>query len=139
MKSVPDFIEGHESSDDILILGQCPSSKTKPFKNGTFARLSKWLEVVDVHAFAFHNVIPHMVNSYDIKDVDEAALMKAVKGKKIIIALGGFVSKVCTKYGIDHYKIDHPSPRNRNLNDPLYEINMLLDLKEYLLAEHNHI
>ena len=69
MKSVPDFIEGHRSSKDILILGQCPSSNTKPNKNGTYSRLCKWLESVDVHAFAFHNVIPDKINSYDIKDV----------------------------------------------------------------------
>jgi hypothetical protein len=31
-----------------------------------------------------------------------------------------FVERVCNKYNIPHYKIDHPSPRNRNLNDPKY-------------------
>ena len=132
MKSVPDFIEGHKPSGDILILGQCPSSNTKPNKNGTYSRLSKWLEVVDVHAFAFHNVIPDKINSYDIKDVQYRKLHAVTHGRKKIIALGGFVERVCKKYNIPHYKIDHPSPRNRNLNDPKYEQQMLKRLRDYL-------
>jgi hypothetical protein len=132
MKSVPDFIEGYRSSNDILILGQCPSSNTKPNKNGTYSRLCKWLESVDVHAFAFHNVIPDKINSYDIKDVQYKKLYTVTHGRKKIIALGGFVERVCKKYNIPHYKIDHPSPRNRNLNDPKYEQQMLKRLRDYL-------
>ena len=132
MKSVPDFIEGHKSSNDILILGQCPSSNTKPNKNGTYSRLCKWLESVDVHAFAFHNVIPDKINSYDIKDVQVKKLQAVTHGRKKIIALGGFVERVCKKHGIPYYKIDHPSPRNRNLNDPKYEEQMLKRLRDYL-------
>jgi len=128
MKSVPDFIEGHKTSNDILILGQCPSSKTKPFKNGTFARLSKWLDYAEINEWSFHNVIPNKINSYDMNDVDSEALLKAVEGKSLIIALGGFVSKVC-KYDISHVSIDHPSPRNRNLNDPKYEKALMEKLK----------
>lgn len=132
MKSVPDFIEGYKSSNDILILGQCPSSNTKPNKNGTYSRLCKWLEAVDVHAFAFHNVIPDKINSYDIKDVQVKKLYAVTHGRRKIIALGGFVERVCKKHGISYYKIDHPSPRNRNLNDPKYEEQMLKRLRDYL-------
>jgi hypothetical protein len=129
---VPDFIEGYKSSNDILILGQCPSSNTKPNKNGTYSRLCKWLESVNVHAFAFHNVIPDKINSYDIKDVQVKKLYSVTQGRKKIIALGGFVERVCKKHGIPYYKIDHPSPRNRNLNDPKYEEQMLKRLRDYL-------
>jgi uracil-DNA glycosylase len=132
MKSVPDFIEGHQTSNDILILGQCPSSKTKPFKNGTFARLKHWMDGIGIYEWSFHNIIPNKINSTDMNDVDVDALKAATKGKKVIIALGGFVSKACAKHKVAHYKIDHPSPRNRNLNDPEYEIKMLLDLKEHI-------
>lgn len=132
MKSVLDFLEGHGTSDELLILGQCPSTNVKPLANGTYARLMKWCDEVGISMFAFHNVIPNKINSYDIKDVDEDALYNAVQGKKVIIALGGFVEKVCKKYQIECYKIDHPSPRNRNLNDPKYEKKMLKQLKKYL-------
>lgn len=131
MKSVKDFIEV-PSSEDVIILGQCPSTKTQPFTNGTFARLKKWTDAVDLREWDFHNVIPNKINSYDMKDVDVDALLAAVQGKKTIIALGGFVSRVCAKYHITHYKIDHPSPRNRNLNDPDYEKQMLEQLKRHL-------
>jgi hypothetical protein len=132
MKSVLDFLEGHGTSNELLILGQCPSSNTKPLKNGTYNRLMNWCDFVGISMFSFHNVIPNKINSYDINDVDEDALYEAVQDKTIIIALGGFVERVCKKYKIDCYKIDHPSPRNRNLNDPHYEQQMLKNLKKYL-------
>ena len=132
MKSVLDFLEGHQLSEDIIILGQCPSSKITPSINGTFSRLKKWMTTVGIREWDFHNVIPHKINSYDINDVDVDALYKAVEGKGVIIALGGFVQKVCKKYAIDNYKIDHPSPRNRNLNSMEYEAQMLHKLKEHL-------
>jgi hypothetical protein len=133
MKSVTDFITDHKPSDDIIVLGQCPSSKTQPFKNGTFARLKRWMDGVGAPEWTFHNVIPNKINSNDLNDVDIDALKAAVKGKKLVIALGGFVSKACIKHNITHYKIDHPSPRNRNLNDPEYEIKMMLDLMEQIV------
>ena len=132
IKSVLDFLEDHKLSEDIIVLGQCPSTKVTPTANGTFQRLKRWMTNVGVEAWDFHNVIPHKVNSYDIKDVNVDALHKAVEGKGVVISLGGFVQKVCNKYGIDNYKIDHPSPRNRNLNSMEYEANMLHKLKEYL-------
>lgn len=137
MKSVLDFLDGHGSSNELLILGQCPSSNTKPLKNGTYDRLMKWCNEVNISMFAFHNVIPNKINSYDINDVDEDALYEAVQGKTTIIVLGGFVERVCKKYKIDCYKIDHPSPRNRNLNDPKYEKQMLKKLKKYLDDNRN--
>lgn len=137
-KSVPDFIPGHKSSDDILVLGQCPSSNIKQTKNGTFSKLRGWMEWVGEPAWAFHNVIPNKINSYNMSDVDTDKLESVVRNKKVIIALGGFVSRVCTKYGISHIKIDHPSPRNRNLNSIEYEIAMLQRL-QHDIAEHKDL
>lgn len=132
MKSVLDFLQGHELSEDIIVLGQCPSSKITPTANGTFNRLKKWMTTVGVRDWDFHNVIPNKINSYDINDVDVDALYAACEGKGVVISLGGFVQKVCKKYAIDNYKIDHPSPRNRNLNSMEYEANMLHGLKEHI-------
>ena len=129
MKSVIDFLPNHDTSGDILVLGQCPSTKVTPSKNGTFVRLKGWMDWVEEPAWAFHNVIPNVVNSYSMRDVDDLALFDAIRGKKVIIALGGFVSRVCKRYGIYHIKIDHPSPRNRNLNSLEYEMAMLTTLR----------
>jgi len=131
MKSVTDFLPYHRPSDEVIVLGQCPSSKTTPFKNGTFARLKDWMDTVGLYEWSFHNVIPNKINSYKMSDVDVDALLTETQGK-VVIALGGFVSKVCDKYDIPHYKIDHPSPRNRNLNSKAYEVGMLLRLQTFL-------
>jgi len=136
-RDVLDFLPGHDTNSDIIVLGQCPSSKTTPSVNGTFARLKKWMDYVGVEAWDFHNVIPHKINSYDLKDVDKTALIIAVQDKKVVISLGGFVERACKKYSIDTYKIDHPSPRNRNLNSKDYELAMLESLKQYLY-DRNH-
>lgn len=135
MKSVIDFLPGHNTESDIVVLGQCPSTKVTPSKNGTFARLKGWMDYVHEPAWAFHNIIPNKINSYDINDVDELALTEAIYRKKVIIALGGFVSRVLKRYGVIHIKIDHPSPRNRNLNSFEYEITMLLEL-QFAIAAH---
>lgn len=137
MKSVADFVPT-SLLGDIVILGQCPSTNTKPRVGSTYYRLLNWCETVGIEEFAFHNVIPDRINSYDIKDVDEKKLRKAVKDRKIIIALGGFVERACKKHKIDCYKIDHPSPRNRNLNDAKYERDMLKKLKAYLDEHRNN-
>lgn len=49
-----------------------------------------------------------------------------------VLALGGFVSRVLIKAGIDHIQLPHPSPRNRLFNDPTYEKEMLTWLKREL-------
>ena len=128
---VPDFIPGHVGHPDYLIIGLSPSSKVKPFKNGTFARLLVWTETVDLPQWDFCNIL-HEVNCYDIKKIDVEELRKKCSNRKKIIALGNIVSRALDKYNITHYKIDHPSPRNRNLNDREYELAMLVRLKEYL-------
>jgi hypothetical protein len=132
MKNVLNFLKDHEVSEDIIILGQCPSSRTEPFKNGTFDRLKKWCDEVGLDSWDFHNVIPDKINSYSIKDVNSDLLITRTKNKKKVIALGSFVSRVCTKYKIDHFKIDHPSPRNRNLNSKDYERAMIERFKIYV-------
>ena len=48
MKNVLNFLEDHVISDEVIILGQCPSSKTQPFKNGTFARQKPQMTVMIV-------------------------------------------------------------------------------------------
>jgi len=137
MVSVTEFLNLRDDSD-VLILGQCPSTNTKPKANGTYNRLKSWCDGVGIESFSFHNVIPNKVNSYDINDVDVAALKQAVNGRRMIIALGGFVERVCKKHGITCYKIDHPSPRNRNLNSAKYEHDMLDRLRGYVDANRTN-
>ena len=130
-REIPEFLPNHTIDPDYLVVGLSPSSKKKLFKNGTFARLLTWFNAVNMPAWDFFNIIT-VDNSTDISLCDENRIKTKCENRKKIIALGGTVSRVLTKYKIDHYKIDHPSPRNRNLNDKEYEKQMLIKLKEYI-------
>jgi hypothetical protein len=132
LKSVTDFLPDHIGSRDVLVLGLCPSSKTKPFKGATFTKVQEWMNTAGVPHWDFHNIIPHVANSTSTKDIDWELLKKKLQERKVVIALGTFVSGVLTRAGIEHIKIDHPSPRNRNFNDPAYEPEMLKRLKKEL-------
>ena len=133
IKQVSDFIpESIDVNSEILFVGISPSSNTSPFKNGTFDRLKKWADTVGLEKFDFCNVIPDVVNGMDMTLVDFDSLILRCEGKKKIVALGGFVARVLLSSNITHMKIDHPSPRNRNLNSVEYEEEMIVRLKEYL-------
>lgn len=135
MTRVKDFVPDHVESKDVIVIGISPAKrkvKNKAHSNGTLIRLDGWMKAVGQREWSFHNVIPDVDGSADMRDVDEAALLRAVKGKTIVISLGSFVERVCKKYAIDNFKIDHPSPRNRKFNDPSYEQKMLSSLREFL-------
>jgi hypothetical protein len=55
-----------------------------------------------------------------------------VDGYDKVLALGNFVSSVLNKIEVNHFKLPHPSPRNRLLNDKDYERSMLFACKQYL-------
>lgn len=133
MTVVTDFIADHVSSKDVIVIGMSPAPvNRKPFANCTLLRLDRWMKQAGQPEWSFHNAIPDIPGSFDMKDVDVPALMKAVKGKKTVIALGSFVERVCKKHQIDSFKVDHPSPRNRNFNDPSYESQMVERLRQFL-------
>ena len=127
-----DFIHDHKRSDEIIFIGICPSSKTEPFSNGSFNTLKRWCNSAGIYEWDFHNVIPDKINSLDIADVDCHLLLEKTSNKQVVVALGGFVSRVLKKYSIHHIMIDHPSPRNRNLNDSQRHQDIIQKLKDIL-------
>jgi len=140
LKSVPDFIPGHVGHRDVLVLGMNPSSNKKPIKNGTFVRLQDWMNRAGVPHWDFHNVVPGKTGEVTREDVEWDLLKEQVDGRKVIICLGTFVSRVMAILKSMQYplndtviiSVDHPSPRNRNFNDPAYEPEMLERLKKEL-------
>jgi hypothetical protein len=134
MNTVNEFMpKGYTPGADVLVLGMSPSKHSdKPRKNGTCNTLATWMRIVGCHEWDFYNVIPHTVNSTSMSDVDPIELLYTTQNRVKIVALGGFVSRVCNKYNVPHYRIDHPSPRNRNFNDPNYQARMLAGLDRYL-------
>lgn len=116
-----------------------PSTNKKPIKNGTFAKLQSWMNAVGVPHWDFHNVIPDKTGEPNVADVDWKALEKQLQNRKVVICLGTFVTKVMKQlvnripdWPTKVILIDHPSPRNRNFNDPAYEPQMLRRLKKEL-------
>lgn len=133
VKQVDDFIpESIDRHSLIVFVGISPSSKTKAFKNGTFARLKSWTDAIGVEQFDFFNVIPDVVNGMCPTLVDNEFITERTSGKTKVVALGGFVSRILSKNKVQHLKIDHPSPRNRNLNSREYELGMIERLREYV-------
>lgn len=110
-----------------------PSANTKPLKNGSFARLQSWMNAVGVPHWDFTNVVPHKIGDVTLDDVPWDVLKAWCGERRVIVCLGGFVARAIKKVDTGDSVIiciDHPSPRNRNFNDPAYEPEMLKRLKQ---------
>lgn len=70
-----------------------------------------------------------------VKDVDWN-ILALTKSYDQVIALGHFASKALTKLSVDHFCLPHPSPLNRQLNDPQYERTVLSECYNYLHHEN---
>lgn len=118
----------------ILVVGINPSNystKSKNRKNHTFDRLEKWCDYIEVKNFSFINCIS-VNGDYKKKNVDYDSLREVVYKYEKVIALGNFVSEVLKDLSVDHFRLPHPSPRNRLLNSREYELNILNNCRLYL-------
>jgi hypothetical protein len=130
---------GHEISDDVVVVGLCPSSNDVRSRSDTYWRLKNWMNIVGQYAYDFYNVIPDIVDAdpkmanVNLEDINTK--LSKFRGKKVI-ALGNFASKVLDKLDIDHLKIGHPSMRNRKWND-FHNVTMELEnMRDYLRGTH---
>jgi hypothetical protein len=93
---------------------------------------------VGVPHWDFWNVVPEKTGDVKMEDVDWDKLWEVIGQRKAVVCLGGFVARVAKRAAmyrsdpINLIFIDHPSPRNRNFNDPAYEPEMLTRLKKEL-------
>lgn len=105
----------------ILVIGEKPSTKTK--NNPTIRNLHRWLDFMDIKTVSFTNISDpewmSIANKYDI-----------------IIALGRKASDELEKYGIIHFMLPHPSPRNRQLNNKSFIEEQLTSCKAYMEGMH---
>ena len=118
----------------MIVVGMNPSNRStgkKVHKNSTFDRLEKWADVLGVQHFSFINLFDYVKDTPTIKDVNFETL-KVTKQYDKVIALGGLASTALNKINVSHFKLPHPSPRNRLLNDKNYEKQILKQCKEYL-------
>ena len=115
----------------VLVIGINPSDKKVIAKNSTLHRLENWMDHLGLWVFSFINVIPEP-GCYKKEDIDYDRLRKVCHGHNKILALGSFVSEALDKIEVPHYKLPHPSPLNRQLNDKQYEDQVLVECGKYL-------
>lgn len=101
-------------------------------KNSTFDRLNKWMDRLCISNYSFINTTEKRFDTISSHDVDPNRLKEAAIGYKKVIALGGFASDSLKKAQIKHFKMPHPSPRNRLLNDRNYEMEQIKKCAKYL-------
>jgi hypothetical protein len=114
-------------TSSILILGQNPGNNPKAYyyKNHTIDRLNKWADQLGILHYSFANCSDTR-GVIKLKDVDFSYVQSLVLGYNKVIALGGFSSSVLDRINTKHFRLPHPSPRNRALNDKV-ELNRILD------------
>lgn len=117
----------------VLVIGMNPSTKPmlKNRPSSTFKKLEEWMDKCNIHYFSFCNTFDTPCEAKFDK-VDKWRLIELSTQSDKIIALGGFVSTTLNKLGIDHFKMPHPSPRNRLLNDKEYEKSMIKQCRKFL-------
>lgn len=112
----------------VLFVGDCPSKLNKnpdvAFVGSKSEKvLQSWIQKINPkQAYLMNSHKPLLIVqievSYNLGDA--------------VVALGNVASKRLEKAGIPHFKLPHPSPRNRKLNDPKYIDSELKKCKNYL-------
>ena len=115
----------------ILIVGQNPSSAKKAKKNDSLDRLLDWCTAWKLDKWDFMNCSDEPGDKYTI-DFDR--LKDAGQQFDKIIALGNVASNALKKVGVDHFKMPHPSPLNRQLNDKQFEKTMIEECYNYIMG-----
>jgi uracil-DNA glycosylase len=117
----------------VLIVGQNPGNNPKAakYKNHTIDRLNKWCDELGVERYGFFNAVTHQ-GKCKIQDVDFVRLQECVDNHNIVIALGAFASKCLELINKSHFRLPHPSPLNRLMNDKEFVKNTLADCKEFI-------
>jgi len=119
-------------NSSLVFVGLAPSSKPQG-KNSSLYRLRRWIDTLYLSAVDFCNVFPdELPEVIHISTMDLEPIKKRLAGKRKIIALGGMVSNILTKAKIEHLKVDHPSPRNRNFNKEDHELITVLRMRQYI-------
>jgi hypothetical protein len=119
--------------NEVIVLGIAPSRIQAGTRKGlSLEKVDAWMKAAGFPEYGFHNVIPYPCERPKWSLVDTHQLLYHANPREKIVALGNFVSGVCSRMGIEHFKMPHPSGRNRKLNDPEYEKSQVNALTEYL-------
>ncbi len=111
----------------ILIVGDKPSKRTHPnipFKGAACEkRLYTWIKTIT-------DKTPRFINR--VSPFFETAVYMALHAGMPIVALGTAASNALKRDKIPHFKLPHPSGRNRLLNNKDYINMVLLECRSWL-------
>lgn len=117
-------------------------SRKKP--SSALARLDSWAERIGLRYYSFVNVshdsghIPakcdHSIKKHARFDPGDMAFLEdCIRGEyHAVVALGGIPHEALDRLEIEHFRLPHPSGRNRVLNDKSYVYGCLDDLARYI-------
>lgn len=127
----------------VWIVGSNPSPKNVnpklPFwGTKSYETLSKWLTYLGINKHGLINVSNEVTSGKipKITNEDLFRIRTKLEGATKVIALGNTASTALHRLGIKHFKLPHPSGRNRLLNDQNYLNSKLIECKEYLNESH---
>jgi len=117
----------------VIFIGMQPS-KAAYRGNCTLDRFGAWIDTLGLRFVSFHNAIVDPNLPQKLSSVDYELLREIVHNYSYVVALGNLVSNSLKRIDIQHFKMPHPSPLNRLLNDRSYEQEMLNRLRSYIYA-----
>lgn len=102
-------------------------------KSSTIRVLHTWLDQLNLKYVSFSNIYEE-IGEYKDQEIKRDHLREICSNYDKVLALGTKVGDVLGNNGIPHFKLPHPSGRNRQLNDKGF-LNERLELcKSYLGA-----
>jgi len=119
---------------NVIFIGMQPS-RAKYRRNCTLDRFEAWVDFLGLRFVSFHNAIVDPLLPQRLSSVNYELLHKSVYNYSYVVALGNLVSNSLKRIDTQHFKMPHPSPLNRLLNDRSYEQNMLYELRSYVYGD----
>ncbi len=119
-----------------IVVGINTMDNRQSGKNSTLSRLARWMGYAGVERYSFVNAIPDVVGPvYAARQVRMNWLADCgVTGYDRVVSLGPLPSRPLSELKVRHFVLPHPSGRNRLLNDPVFEEEMIYLLHEYVLS-----
>lgn len=112
----------------VIFVGDKPSRLNEnpmiPFiGTPSWKMLLKWIKKLEVSSY-------HVANSFSPMDMVNVECHN--RNGNLFVALGNEASERLDRVGIQHFKLPHPSPRNRKLNDKEFVDRQLKECYDYL-------
>lgn len=120
----------------VLFVGSNPpvGSNGEPFvgtKSHTI--LKQWLQEMKVEHYVLANVSNLQTNrKLRVSEYEGYRLLSIVDNHGLVVALGNTASDALSRIGIEHFKLPHPSGKNRKLNDKAFVKNILKECSQWI-------